>query len=143
MCFGVKDRKRTKTNHCVIVLLDDTQLVHELHVSTNNCTRCWNENIEQQVNDREGEREIICIILSENRYCFKLITCGLLIGQQQVEIGAILSLKYILNSTTRPQTGPDFIWSQVQLLSCPHVSFARIFLGICKEKVALWFEADG
>lgn len=34
MCFGLKDRKRLKTNHCVIVLLDDTQLVHELHVST-------------------------------------------------------------------------------------------------------------
>lgn len=33
MCFGLKDRKRLKTNHCVIVLLDDTQLVHELHVS--------------------------------------------------------------------------------------------------------------
>lgn len=35
MCFGLKDRKRLKTNHCVIVLLDDTQLVHELHVSSN------------------------------------------------------------------------------------------------------------
>lgn len=37
MCFGLKDRKRLKTNHCVIVLLDDTQLVHELHVSINFC----------------------------------------------------------------------------------------------------------
>lgn len=36
MCFGLKDRKRLKTNHCVIVLLDDTQLVHELHVSKPN-----------------------------------------------------------------------------------------------------------
>lgn len=58
MCFGLKDRKRLKTNHCVIVLLDDTQLVHELHVSIPGECCCFGWRFGGRVRSQDGAGKI-------------------------------------------------------------------------------------
>lgn len=124
MCFGASVRRKSKTNHCVIVLLDDTQLVHELQVSLR-CESAADVFAGVEVPDPTPPRAVNCSLESQSAFRHFLresdvCLCAL------VALGKFARLRKELSRITREVTAGN--------CDCPAFQFAA-FVRSSKEAI--------